>query len=191
MKKAITKTIGWILILTLSLCNLASCGVIDAILEENTDEYTVLAIFEELQENDVMPFTLTEKAKEMLSEHEDFFLENANNGLDNYTDWSLEYKILSKNIDRHGDKLIYLEEAYVISIDETDFDNETTASELHLLDANDNSYYCISLCAYDDIFEDDVVSVYALPIGETSFENISGGTTLAIMLAGCYIEKVA
>lgn len=64
-----------------------------------------------------------------------------------------------------------------------------TVVEIHLVDADENSYYCLSLCAYDNIFEEDVVKVYALPIGETSFDNISGGTTLAIMLAGCYIEK--
>lgn len=96
-----------------------------------------------------------------------------------------------KSYCKHNTRLDgYLDEAYVLSIYETEIDEETTLSEIQLLDAEDNNYYCFSLCAYDDVYEGDIVSVYALPIGETSFENIGGGTTLAIVLAGCYIEKL-
>lgn len=198
MKKTILKTISLILALTLSLCSLAACGELDEMTEggisesdsTDTGDSEVLALFDSLQDNDAVPFTLTEKAKTMLSEHEEFFLENKIDGLEEYTDLSLEYKVLNKNIDKHGDKLLYLDEAYVLSIDETEIDEETTFSELHLVDAEENSYYCLSMCAYDDVYEGDIVSVYALPLGETSFENISGGTTLAIVLAGCYIEKL-
>ena len=83
-----------------------------------------------------------------------------------------------------------LSENTKLRTDETELDEETTCSELHLVDAEENSFYVLSLSAYDDIYEGDVVSAYALPIGETSFENVTGGTTLAIMLAGCYIEKI-
>lgn len=202
MKRSIIKTISFILALTLSLGSLAACGELDEMTgggigdsdstNTNTDagDSAVLTIFESLQDNDSMPFTITDKAKEMLSAHEAFFLENKNDGLDEHTDLTLEYKILNKNIDKHGDKLLYLDEAYVLSIYETEIDEETTLSEIQLLDAEDNNYYCFSLCAYDDVYEGDIVSVYALPIGETSFENIGGGTTLAIVLAGCYIEKL-
>lgn len=206
MKKRILKTISLIMALIISVCAFASCMDLDELEQmvdesskdsssktdasENADEVTVLEWFESVQENDAVPFTLIEKAKTMLSDHEELFLENKKDGLDAYTDTTLEYKVLTKNIDKHGDKLMFLEEAYVLSIDETEIDENMIVSELHLVDADENSYYCLSLCAYDNIFEEDVVKVYALPIGETSFDNISGGTTLAIMLAGCYIEKI-
>ena len=153
-------------------------------------ETTVLQFFEAMQENEVMPFVITEKAKTMLSEKEELFLENTKEELDRYTDTSLEYKVLTKSIDKYGDKLVYLAQAYVVSIDETQIDEETVASEVHLADADGNSFYLLSLTAYDDIFEGDIVNAYALPLGKTSFENVSGGTTLAIMLAGCYLEKI-
>ena len=198
MFKKITKNLCLVLALVLTVGSFAACSDFDEMtgggLDESNDavssESTVLQFFEDIQDNEVVPFVLTEKAKVMLSENESLFLENKNEGLEEHTDTSLEYKVLTKNIDKHGDKLIYLPEAYVISIDETELDEETTCSELHLVDAEENSFYVLSLSAYDDIYEGDVVSAYALPIGETSFENVSGGTTLAIMLAGCYIEKI-
>ena len=198
MFKKITKNLCLVLALVLTVGSFAACSDFDEMtgggLDESNDaissESTVLQFFEDIQDNEVVPFVLTEKAKVMLSENESLFLENKNEGLEEHTDTSLEYKVLTKNIDKHGDKLIYLPEAYVLSIDETELDEETTCSELHLVDAEENSFYVLSLSAYDDIYEGDVVSAYALPIGETSFENVSGGTTLAIMLAGCYIEKI-
>ena len=198
MFKKIIKNLCFVLALVLAVGSFTACSDFDEMtgggLDESNDtevsESTVLQFFEDIQDNDVVPFTLTEKAKVMLSENESLFLENKNEGLEEHTDTSLEYKVLTKNIDKHGDKLIYLPEAYVISIDETELDEGTTCSELHLVDAEENSFYVLSLSAYDDIYEGDVVSAYALPIGETSFENISGGTTLAIMLAGCYMEKI-
>lgn len=195
MLRKTIKTILLILSLLLVVGGLSACVDFDEMLGEGDSsnvadaESTVLQFFESLQENEVAPFTLTEKAKVVLSEKEDLFLENKADGLDRYTDTSLEYKVLTKNIDKHGDKLIYLAQAYVISIDETQLDEETTVSEVHLMDADGNSFYVLSLVAYDEVFEGDVVNAYALPLGETSFENVSGGTTLAIMLAGCYLEK--
>lgn len=207
MLKKINRIICAVLVVVLSACSLAACGDFEesAIVPSGTEEekntvaqsgaddeetMSVLDYFVAMQDNEAMPFVLTEKAKVMLKEKEAWFLANQNEGLDACTDFTLEYKVLNKNIDKHGDKLFCLEEAYVLSIDETQIEERTTFSELHLLDADGNSYYMISFVAYEDIYEDDVVSVYALPVGETAFDNVSGGTTLAIMCAGCYVEKL-
>lgn len=42
-----------------------------------------------------------------------------------------------------------------------------------------------------DVFEDDYVKIYGAPLGTTSFDNIGGGTTLAIVLGGSYVEKIS
>ena len=213
MKKKMLKLISVALAMVLAVGSLSACGDMDEMLGEEpikgnssvdsapqtpeVPETTVapeapevLQFFEMLQDNESIPFTITEKAKVMLSENDGLFRENKNEGLEQYTDTDLTYKVLTKNIEKHGDKLIYLPEAYVLSIDETNLDAETVITELHLLDTDGNSFYALSPCAYEDIYEEDTVSIYALPIGETSFENIGGGTTLAIMLAGCYVEEI-
>lgn len=196
MRRKIIKAICVAIALLLTVGGLSACGDVDEMLGgelgEGNDSATseVLQFFEVLQDNESMPFTITEKAKVMLSENDALFQENKNEELEKYTDTSLEYKVLTKNIEKHGDKLIYLPGAYVLSIAETEIDAEMILSELHLLDTDGNSFYVLSLSEYVDIYEEDTVNVYALPIGETSFENIGGGTTLAIVLAGCYIEEI-
>lgn len=186
------KSIALLLCLFLTIGGLSAC--VDFSESNNSavagTDMTVLQFFEALQDNDIVPFVLTDKAKIMLSEKEDLFLKNSADGLDRYTDTFLDYKVLTKNIDKHGDQLIYLAQTYVLSIDETQLDEETTFSEVHLMDADGNSFYVLSLTAYDGIFEGDVVKAYALPLGKTAFENVSGGTTLAIVLAGCYLEEI-
>lgn len=60
-----------------------------------------------------------------------------------------------------------------------------------ICDADENVYEVISLCLYNDVYEDDIISIYGLPIGKTAFDNVSGGTTLAIVVAASYVEKIA
>lgn len=151
---------------------------------------TVLDILSSIQDNESMPFTITEKAKTMLAENENLFLEGDNKDFDSNTDFTLEYKMLAKNIEKYGDKLMHLSQAYVVSISETPLGDGTTFSELQLSDEEGHSYYVLSMMSYDDVFEDDIVECYGLPIGETSFENVSGGTTLAIVMAGSSIKKM-
>ena len=188
MIKPNVKTLSVLILVCFTFCCLTGCEMLGE--TANSSNSSVLQFFESLQDNDAIPFTITEKAKKMLREHENLFLGNTEHNLSSYTDIALEYKVLTKNIDKHGDKLVNLAEAYVLSIDETQIDDETTFSELHLLDLDGSSFYVLSLAEYDNIFEGDYVCAYALPLGETSFDNISGGTTLAIVLAGCYIEKI-
>jgi hypothetical protein len=35
-----------------------------------------------------------------------------------------------------------------------------------------------------------VIELYGLPLGQTSFDNVSGGTTLSIVFAGSRITKL-
>ena len=46
-----------------------------------------------------------------------------------------------------------------------------------------------SLCEYSDIYENDAISFYGLPLAIFSFENQAGGTTSAIMIAASYAKK--
>lgn len=195
MKKIIT-TLSLILLIVLCLSGCGesdtantSSGLSDSSSQASSNSISLLELLEELQNNADMPFSMNDNAKKMLTENEALFIGNEHDNLDEYTDYSVEYRMLTKNIDKYGDKLIYIPEAYVISISETPVDNKTF-TEMQLLDADENSYEVFSEASYDDIFEDDVVTCYGLPLGETSFDNISGGTTLAIVLAGSSVEKL-
>lgn len=46
------------------------------------------------------------------------------------------------------------------------------------------------MTSYGEIYEDDVVECYGLPVSDTTFENIGGGTTISLVLAGSAVNKI-
>ena len=52
-------------------------------------------------------------------------------------------------------------------------------------------YLIVSLCGYGDIYQEDVVNIYALPLAKSGFDNVSGGTTLVVVAAAAHIEKAS
>ena len=179
------------LILLFSLC-LTGCSETETTSGGSDSLYygmSVLEVFECLEGEADMPLIITDKAKSMLEENPELFDKNNTGGLDEFTDYGLDYRTIMKNINMYGDKLRYIPEAYVISVTEDDIDGQTI-TEMELMDADEKNYYVVGLTSYDGIYEDDIVECYALPLGETSYENIGGGTTISLVLAGSCITKL-
>lgn len=153
------------------------------------ESMTVLSMFEALEGYEDMPITLTEKSKTMLKENESLFTSNSTDGLEQYTDFDLDYRIIMKNVSSYGDRLMYIPEAYVISVSEEEVEGKTL-TEMQLIDANEKYYYVIGMTSYGEIYEDDVVECYGLPVSDTTFENIGGGTTISLVLAGSAVNKI-
>lgn len=184
------RAVALITVLSIIFFTFVGC-VEESVPETNTSNpSTILSFYSELQANEAYPYTLTEKAKDTLEKKESLFIDNSIEGCEENTDVNLEYRALDKNIDNYGDKLIYLSEALVLQIEETDLDDGTKATEMLICDADENCYQIISLCGYDNIYKEDIISVYGLPIAKSSFSNVSGGTTLVIILAASHIEKI-
>lgn len=158
---------------------------------ESTQTSVVLEFYTAMEENEIYPYTLTEKAKAMLEEHEDLFLDNRIDGCEENTDYAIEHRALDKNIDRYGDKLFYLPDALVLQIAETDVNEETTITEMLVCNEDMRFYLIVSLCGYGDIYQEDVVNIYALPLAKSGFDNVSGGTTLVVVAAAAHIEKAS
>lgn len=177
------------LLFTFFLIGCSDSLILSENLQESNGETMVLDIFEALQDNEALPFVLTKPAKNMLLENSGLFLKNDINELDTYTDYTLDYRTIMKNINLYGDRLMYIPEAYVLSIYESTI-GEKTLTVMQIVGADEKDYCIYGLTSYDNIYEDDIVECYALPLGDTSFENVGGGTTLAVVLAGCYVNKV-
>ena len=77
----------------------------------------------------------------------------------------------------------------VAQITEEDPDEETTVTQMIAYDADENFYHLYSLCGYSDIYENDAISFYGLPLAISSFENQAGGTTSVIMIAASHAKK--
>lgn len=157
--------------------------------KKTVEEYTPATIIEVLQDYEGYPFEQNEKSKKFLQENEDLFPANGIGEINNLVDEELEFKMLNKNISKYGDKFFYLDEVYVADIQEESVDN-LVITTVHVLDANGNSYVIYYFDELNNIYTDDVVTVYALPVGISYFENVSGGTTIAVVSVGSIIEKL-
>lgn len=164
-------------------------GVIyNDIFNEDGNLISVCNLFKFLQDAEPS-FKLTEKADSTLAKEEKLFLKNDNSKLESMTDYSIDNRMLTKNIDKYGDKLIFVEDAFVIAINEEVIEN-LTISAIQVNNTNGDIYYIYSLNAHDDVFDGDIINIHGLPVGKTSYENVSGGSTHAVVLASAYIEKV-
>ena len=157
----------------------------------STNYNNIVSKYELLEDIDEMPLTISQNAKNFLKENGNLFPTQNYSDIDlSLIDTNIDYKQISKNQDNYGDKLIELNNAYVLSIYETVGDNNEYVTEIHVLDENENSYYIIYFGQLEDVYQESIIKVIGLPLGNTSFSNVSGGTTLAVALAGSYIQLI-
>ena len=165
------------------------------ITSESSSSYTnnnsALSKFEVFEGNDDMPLTISSKAKDFLKENGDLFPVDKYSNIDSsLIDRSIDYKKISKNQDNFGDKLMEIDYAYVISIYETKISDNEYITEIQVVDESYNNYIIYYYGALDNIYDDSDIKIVGLPLGNTSFSNVGGGTTLAIVLAGSYISLI-
>lgn len=136
-----------------------------------------------------MPYTISPKAKDFLNEHPEVCPTKKLQKVKKYLDTSVEYKKIAKNQDNFGDKIMKVSEVYVIRANEGKTDDGSTITEIQANDAKGNNYNIIYMDSVD-VYEDDTACIYGIPLGMTSFDNVSGGTTISLVMAGSYIKKI-
>ena len=98
-----------------------------------------------------------------------------------------EYRQFTKTRKQDTIGLIKLE-LYAAQVYEDEFEDlNDTVTYLLAADADENLYTLYYLDSAE-IYDGDVFTVYALPVATTSYENVSGGTTNAVVLIGSYLE---
>ena len=134
-------------------------------------------------------YSMSQKSVDFINAHEDLFPASGLDALTSYVDSEIGYKNISKSPDNYGDQIMVVDNAGVISINEEKVGDNTFTTFQAYDDAGEN-YLVYYFGALPDVFEDDYVKIYGAPLGTTSFDNIGGGTTLAIVLGGSYVEKI-
>lgn len=145
-----------------------------------------------LEENGVADYVLNAKAADFLKEHGDLFPADSAETVQaaGVIDESLEARQIMKNPDRYGDQLMMLPELNVVQISETEIDAGQYLTEINAIDLNGQQYYIFYNGVLDDVFENDWISAYGLPLGTATFANTEGGETWTIPMAGSYVEKL-
>lgn len=137
-----------------------------------------------------LAYTISPLAKDFINQNPALFPCKDKKNLEKYIDSSLEYKMIAKNQNKYGDKLMYVSAAYVVNVAENNYEDGTSLTEIQAIDEDANMYYVIYVGTLDDIYQEDAIEIYGSPIGMTSYENVSGGTTIPVVIAGSYIEKI-
>lgn len=102
-------------------------------------------------------------------------------------DSSVDYKHLEKNINDYTDKIMQVK-GTVIDVKEHKIDDKTF-TYMHFSTEDMENFQVIYLGKVD-IFKNDSAVCIGMPVALNSFENVSGGTTRAIMVVASTVKKV-
>lgn len=159
--------------------------------EDVENKINAFTLYSQLQDNDMTPYVLNDKAVQFLKNHNELFPVKSENQLSNKSliNYDLQYKHIAKNPDKYGDKFMVLPDLMVVQIFETDLGDNQYVTEINALDMNGQQFYLFYNGELEDIFEEDAISVVGLPLGISSFDNVDGGQTLVAVLAASYVSK--
>ena len=122
-------------------------------------------------------YNMSQKSIDFINEHEDLFPASGVDTLTPYINSEIGYQVM------------VIDYAGVLQISEQDAGDETLTI-LQTYDDEGENYMVYYFGELPNVLDDDTVKIYGIPLGTTSFDNISGGTTLAVVLGGCYVEKI-
>lgn len=136
-------------------------------------------------------------AEMFLKEHNDLFPADKNTAFfqnsdyESYIDYNLTGKQVIKNVDRYGDKLIYLKKLNVMDIMETDNGNGGYYTVMMASDWDDDltPYIIAYNGTLDDIVKGEDIYVYGLPMGMSTIADFMGGQTGMVAIAGSIVGK--
>lgn len=137
-------------------------------------------------------YTLTSSSRAFLEENPNFFpatSEDSLTAMKASVDTSITYPMLTKSIQNYGSNLIHLDKVQVLQIFENGLVGHTLTTAL-LWDEDYNYYQLVYDGALPDVLSEDMITVYGLPLATSGFDNVSGGVTNVVVLAGAHVEKI-
>ena len=137
--------------------------------------------------NSDMSFSVSNKAKDFIDTHKDLFPAESTEELNSYIDNSTTYEQYKKSPKDYNDKVIQLKNIRVFQAFENSYYGYVI-TKLFASDSNGN-IHTIFLHGSYDVYENDRVNIYAVPIDNSSYKNVAGSTTLTTIYLGCLIEK--
>lgn len=168
--------------------------VVETTLSDDTDiQITAVDFYKWIDENDTsMDYVIPEKAIAFIDEHPEFFPGNENNtgAMSDYVDYEVTYQHITKSPSKYNDKLISISGTVVDCYEEEC--EYGTITFVQIVDDYSGSSYCLYYWgSLENVFEKNWVWGYALPFDVTTFENMGGYHTEAVVGAACYIMNTA
>ena len=140
-----------------------------------------------------LPFTASTSSLMYILGKSDFFpatTDESQQELAEAIDSTVSYPQMEKNISDVDEKIFSVSDAVVISISESVIFGE----DLTIVHAMDDHYYSYMLYykgRLPDIYKENHISFVGLPISMTSFSNVGGGTTKAVVVATATVTLIS
>ena len=131
-------------------------------------------------------FELSERSVAALNEYEKYFPCDTKevSAMKDIAD-KHSYAELTKSIAKYDASIHAFNGFYVLEIEESEDGDRTY---IHFVDEDINSFVGLYMGTLPDIFENDYVNFYGIPLDKIYFENLDGGTTNAIFVAISHCE---
>lgn len=160
--------------------------------KESTDiEKSVADIYKSLSDESSegdLQFTISNDSINFINDHPDFFPGSDNNygAMSDYVNYDIAYKHLDKQIEDYDNKLIKVF-GQVIDIQEMDREGKTL-TYVHVIDDFDyENFVFIYVGKLKDVYKDNYIDAFLLPLDMVTFKNKSAEYTDAAFCAGAYV----
>ncbi len=125
---------------------------------------------------------------DFMREHENYFPANGFDVIQGEVNEGVSYKMLTKEIEKYEGKILKLDSLTTANITSTS-EGEDKYTYILALDDNLNAYEFLMMGELQNIYNGDTLpTLYAMPVGFHSFENVGGGYTNTVMFAISYHE---
>ncbi len=150
---------------------------------------TPAAIYNKISQITTVDFTINSKALSFINAHPDLFPAKSDVDCNNYINYGIEYKHLAKSADNYGDSMVCVSGS-VVQIKELKPEDTGLNSIVTMMIVTDYNYnyYCAFYIGTKDVFEDDEVTIYGVPLNMGSYENLMNGTTECAVVAASYVS---
>lgn len=130
---------------------------------------------------------LSDSSKEYIESNPNLFPANSYEDVSSLINHEIAYKHIMKSPGKYDSTFLQIS-GVVVDIEEIT-NGDRYVNIIHTMDDRFDSYYTCYIGELPDIFEEDYITIVGIPLGVSSFSNVSGGTTNVIMIAASRIGK--
>ncbi|MFD1708058.1 hypothetical protein ACFSCZ_15135 [Siminovitchia sediminis] len=133
---------------------------------------------------------ITSTSLEFIDNNIEVFINHDKEVSEELVDTSIDYRHLGKDIDKHSGTM-YQDQGVILDIQEVNSEGlNKEITIIHLQNPQNQTNYHLLYIGETDLLEDDAIQFIGLPLMNTSFSNVSGGTTKLFMILASDLEKI-
>ena len=134
-------------------------------------------------------FVVSEDTEKFIKEHKELFTTKNYDKIKKYVDESVTIKKIKKTASKYDNKIMKLNNYEILQIFEEEIFKDKTLTTILATDSNYNDYcYIYYIGELKNKYEGSRITCYGVPAEYSSFENVSGGTTLCCVVLASLIK---